>query len=617
MNNKKYKCNKDFIIIVPVGDNSLHKNWCNSDIYDLFVIYYDKNKEIEKKYKNNADFFHKDNGPKWQIIKRALKLIELEKYDYVWFPDDNLKISKKNIEQLFIISKKNIFMVSQPAFNVKGITDKKIIDINYKWTKENIFPKKEIYIKKSKKRIKSNQIVEQINNFLTKKNFKTKNSKDIELIEQMQKTLYKWKLFHYDHLYIGWDKWYLNNTNEINTKINDWVEFKFLLQKYPKKEKVIRKSNYINTICPLFNVNYFLKPTISNILNYSFVQSGQGLGMYWSNKLQSGFDSDVQIYTIDFLSVEITQGFGDYKDKSGKFRSSSIEPEEEEKLIYQLLKSQNDYTKFNPKSLQEFSLLKPKIAFLFLTKEDLNYPKVWKEYFKGNENLINIYCHPKYPNKIKSFLKNYIIPETTETSWGNISIVKAMTLLLFEAVQNGNNQYFVFRSATCVPLTNFNKFYKYVTKIKTKSLVTLGNSSGQHLKRYAYVKKNYEEGLNKDNFYKGETWTILNRNHVLTILREINSFIHAFKDVYVPEEHVNIIITLLNYGRTGLLDSNSTMVLWDRAWSPHPHLFGPNLKTDEKKYILDSIKKNNSFFGRKFDYQKTNNVEKFIMDLIK
>ena len=123
MNNKKYKCNKDFIIIVPVGDNSLHENWCDSDIYDLFVIYYDKNKEIEKKYKNNADFFHKDNGPKWQIIKRALKLIELEKYDYVWFPDDNLKISKKNIEQLFIISKKNIFMVSQPAFNVKGITE--------------------------------------------------------------------------------------------------------------------------------------------------------------------------------------------------------------------------------------------------------------------------------------------------------------------------------------------------------------------------------------------------------------------------------------------------------------------------------------------------------------
>ena len=41
-------------------------------------------------------------------------------------------------------------------------------------------------------------------------------------------------------------------------------------------------------------------------------------------------------------------------------------------------------------------------------------------------------------------------------SLGNISIVKAMSLLLFEAIQNGNNQYFIFRSASCLPLTNFN-----------------------------------------------------------------------------------------------------------------------------------------------------------------
>ena len=35
--------NKNYLIIVPSGDNSLHKNWYNSKIYDLYV-YYGNNK---------------------------------------------------------------------------------------------------------------------------------------------------------------------------------------------------------------------------------------------------------------------------------------------------------------------------------------------------------------------------------------------------------------------------------------------------------------------------------------------------------------------------------------------------------------------------------------------
>ena len=91
MNNKKYKCQKDFIIIVPVGDKSLHENWINSDIYDLFVIYYDKNNswpETEKKYleKTNVDYVIQINGKKRSLInaEKDLKqelLFELVKKD--------------------------------------------------------------------------------------------------------------------------------------------------------------------------------------------------------------------------------------------------------------------------------------------------------------------------------------------------------------------------------------------------------------------------------------------------------------------------------------------------------------------------------------------------------
>ena len=51
-----------------------------------------------------------------------------------------------------------------------------------------------------------------------------------------------------------------------------------------------------------------------------------------------------------------------------------------------------------------------KIAFLFLTIEDLNHEYLWKEYFKGNEKKYNIYCHPKEKNDVKSdWLKKYFI----------------------------------------------------------------------------------------------------------------------------------------------------------------------------------------------------------------
>ena len=59
------------------------------------------------------------------------------------------------------------------------------------------------------------------------------------------------------------------------------------------------------------------------------------------------------------------------------------------------------------------------------------------------------------------------------------------------------------------------------------------------------------------------------------------------------------------------------MVKWDKPNSPHPHLFGPKLNNNEKKYITDSVKKNNAFFGRKFDYDENNDIEKFVMKIIK
>ena len=41
-----------------------------------------------------------------------------------------------------------------------------------------------------------------------------------------------------------------------------------------------------------------------------------------------------------------------------------------------------------------------KIAFLFLTIDNVKFPKIWDYYFKNNLNKINIYCHPKNPENV-------------------------------------------------------------------------------------------------------------------------------------------------------------------------------------------------------------------------
>ena len=59
-----------------------------------------------------------------------------------------------------------------------------------------------------------------------------------------------------------------------------------------------------------------------------------------------------------------------------------------------------------------------KIAFLFLTRDNVHHPDIWKRYFKGHQKKINIYCHPKEPEKVTvDWQKKHIIPNLVETGW--------------------------------------------------------------------------------------------------------------------------------------------------------------------------------------------------------
>ena len=61
------------------------------------------------------------------------------------------------------------------------------------------------------------------------------------------------------------------------------------------------------------------------------------------------------------------------------------------------------------------------IAFLLLTKNDYLHVHNLSNFLKNG----NVYVHPKYPNKVNSYLKFLILSDLVETSWGNLNIVDA------------------------------------------------------------------------------------------------------------------------------------------------------------------------------------------------
>src|SRR5438132_664359 len=91
-----------------------------------------------------------------------------------------------------------------------------------------------------------------------------------------------------------------------------------------------------------------------------------------------------------------------------------------------------------------------KIAFLFLIRSDLNHPLLWKKFFETH-SLYSIYIH--YVTNIDiGWFNKFKVPNIIPTKWGDISLVRAMNLLLEEALKDKDNDMFIFLSESCIPV---------------------------------------------------------------------------------------------------------------------------------------------------------------------
>ena len=79
----------------------------------VHVIYYGKSDAVYEQYQRLADAAFRDEGPKWNLITRYNKFVPWFQCQYVWYPDDDLKIAAADVAKTFRIADDYRLLVSR------------------------------------------------------------------------------------------------------------------------------------------------------------------------------------------------------------------------------------------------------------------------------------------------------------------------------------------------------------------------------------------------------------------------------------------------------------------------------------------------------------------------
>lgn len=233
-----------------------------------------------------------------------------------------------------------------------------------------------------------------------------------------------------------------------------------------------------------------------------------------------------------------------------------------------------------------------KLAFLFLTYDNQKNEILWEKFFnKIDKSLYNIYCHPKYKDKVTtSFLKNNIISKIAETKWASFSIVQAMINLLEEAYKDKDNYKFIFISDSCIPLYGFNYIYDFLTK---------NNNSFFNILYFDALKFK----LIKKKIYVTSQWCILNRDHTKLHLSKFEKYKKIFLSLNIAENSIGAYDELYFYNVIRMennLENIEKMMTTYVKWNYEINKFHPMTFNKINKQILKEFINFNSLFSRKF-----------------
>jgi len=234
---------------------------------------------------------------------------------------------------------------------------------------------------------------------------------------------------------------------------------------------------------------------------------------------------------IVFIIIVIIVLFFSYKYNTNSDTNNSTKIEKFEN-------SDNNNSVDNDKST-------PKIAFLFLTYNNLKRPDIWNKFFGIDDNNNNsnkskysnkytIYNHAKESDKVTDILlKDRHIPEHIETCWGCFGTVEANILMMKEALKDPLNKKFILVSDSCIPILSFDKFYNEVMK-DDKSRINIHNFNDL-INRYDNI---VDPDFLKDEFtiHNAQGLTF-NRYHSTLLVNSLLKYKNKWINVLNVDEH--------------------------------------------------------------------------------
>ena len=107
------------LVVVRAGNSSLHPQWLPASgerSWDLIVSYFGNDPD---KYREPDITRIDGKGPKWQGLHAVLTADPdvLQRYDYIWLPDDDIACRAEDIEGLFAAMRRHNLAVAQPSLS--------------------------------------------------------------------------------------------------------------------------------------------------------------------------------------------------------------------------------------------------------------------------------------------------------------------------------------------------------------------------------------------------------------------------------------------------------------------------------------------------------------------
>lgn len=204
-----------------------------------------------------------------------------------------------------------------------------------------------------------------------------------------------------------------------------------------------------------------------------------------------------------------------------------------------------------------------KAALCFLTRGDLNQPKLWRTFLNGaGADQYNIYVHAKAPEEVVTpTVRDSLIGRYIPTTYGDFSLMNAaLTLLTHAFLADEENTHFIMLSESAVPVVPFRKIHAALKNAGHRSFFdyTITEPGTEHYAR-RFTVRHHERFV---PFFFHEFWFVLSRKHLSRLLLAPGSY--DFQATPIPDEHyaLDVLHHLAGIRLSEIRQSKTTFVNW-------------------------------------------------------